>query len=263
MYHLGEKVMKLLNIGLVSAVFFLGAVSVRAEGPLPSASETSIELNITVKKDVMQDTLSAALNFRVEGQDVDQVQQQINKKMAKVWEVSKQAGGVKARHTGYRVWFDDGKDRGSYGRRQEQPTNLKLEPKWVGLQSIFLHSKDIDALKTLVLDLQGMGLAMTHFGFGVSASLREKTEKELMPDAARKLTAQAKLLATSFGSQVVALKELSLGGRNQNSSYASMASYSRSRGSSGERLAPVAEPVTEQVFLTLGGLAIIKPVLFD
>ncbi len=245
--------MKNIGLGFIVLLSCLAFGPARAE--CADKDGTGIELTVTVHRSVMQDTLSAILYFREEAPDVDAVQQAINRKMQEAWPVASNVGGIDARIRSYRVWYDDGTRRNNrYGA--EKPTSSSVAPKWIGNQVLELSSKDGAAMKQLVDQLQGLGFALSHFGYSVSPELYERTQDELLPAAAAKLLQQGQVIAAAFGSDILNIEEINLGGRSNQRAYAM-----ESPGYNGSgRQAPVAEPVEQEIWLSLGGLARMKSI---
>ena len=232
-----------------------------AESAHADQAATTINLTVSVKAPVMQDTLSASLDYRVEGPGVDTVQQAINRKMQDVWALASGVSGVKLTLAGYAVWFDDGELAMHNRLRAGASEKLKPQPKWVGQQSIRMKGKDFAALKQLVGDLQQMGLATNHFGFHVSEERREQTQDALMPLATSKLIDKTRLMASALGVRLTRLEEVSLGGRPNQYNRARYA-LAAPRGGSTDH-APVGEPVEVEITLVLAATAAVEAVRFD
>ncbi|MFC4348328.1 SIMPL domain-containing protein [Kordiimonas lipolytica] len=239
----------IMILGLMTA-----SISANADA-VDGQRETDLELTVMVKKTVKEDILVAWLYFRVEGAESDTVQQQLNEKMTDAWAIASSMSTVEAKIEGYRTWYDDG-TRGTRWERQNGTAPKDVAPKWIARQSIRLQSGNDTALRALVDRLQAAGLALNYFDYEVSPALYDKTREALMQPAAEKLILKARMLANAFSSDLLGLKEVNLGGRQGRHASAAMA-MAPERGYSGEQwIVAVAEPEDQEVYFTLGGLAV-------
>lgn len=224
----------------------------------PAAADiqsTTVDLTVRVHAEVMQDMLYVNLQYRFEGADSDIVQQRINDKMVEVWRRATDVSSVRVRPGGYRVWYDDGKKVRRIRREPALEEVIEQAPKWIGYQSIRLDGEDINAVKALADELQALGLTMAGFGFYVSETLREETQNALMLSASTKLVSKARLLAQAFGTRLLAIEEIVLGGRLSREVYADMQIASAAR-EGGSRALLAGDPVMEAVPLILSGTAV-------
>ncbi|MCJ9428992.1 SIMPL domain-containing protein [Kordiimonas marina] len=245
------------TVSLWAALLFFACATPSALAK--EAHGTTLDLTVSVSKPVMQDTLDAALYYRAEGKTAAEVQETINRAMQDVWAKASANPAIKARLTGYRVWYEENR------RPAREPGAADIVTgKWVGNQSLSMESHDFKALKQLVGAFQHDGLIVNHIGFSVSPALREQTQEALMPSAAEKLRHKAKLLADSFGVKVLRFDQVSLNGAGGGPVWreTQLNAFAAPR-SSGGVVAPVAEPVEENISLTLGGRAMLSTVEGD
>lgn len=244
-----------MKTGMVWGAVLLFVASAPQVFAADDGQGTTVDLSVSVNKPVMQDTLHASLYYRAEGESAAGVQETINKTMRDVWTKASANPAIKARLTGYRVWFVE-------DRRSLNVTRAPGEKdgEWVGNQSISMESKDFAALKNLVGALQHSGMVMSNIAFSVSPALRERTQDELMPSAAEKLRHKARLLADAFGAKLARFDQISLQGAGRGPVWAEARVNGLASSGNGNLVAPVAEPVEETVSLTLGGQAVLTTV---
>lgn len=167
-----------------------------AAAPALAEDKVLLQLGESAERLVTQDRLRAHLRVELGGNDPRALQGQVNQKMAAALDRAKAVTAVKAETQGYYVYEDK---------------TLKRGQRWWGSQSLGLTSTDSGALLALVGQLQEDGLLVSGLGYELAPETRRKVERELVPEAIRRIKEAADTVARSLGLPKAEIVKIRLG----------------------------------------------------
>ena len=172
------------------------AIPLFAAAPSLAEDKVLLQLGESAERLVTQDRLRAHLRVELGGNDPRALQGQVNQKMAAALDRAKAVAAVKAETQGYYVYEDK---------------TLKRGQRWWGSQSLGLTSTDSGALLALVGQLQEDGLLLSGLGYELAGETRRKVERELVPEAIRRIKEAADTVAKSLGLPKAEIVKIRLG----------------------------------------------------
>lgn len=216
----------------------------------PSDGATVLHLAERSERMVKRDRLAAEL--RVEKSDADpaRLQAEINRRMAMAVERAKATAAVTVSTGGYQVYeqvpSSPALDRGS----------AKPPPRWQGMQSLLLQSRDAGALLALAGALQQQGLVLSSLAYELTPEAARAVEDELTKEALARLRQRAERVADDLGMTVARIRDLQIGNAEgaQPMPRAFLASPSRAAAP-----APVAEAGDATVSVSVSGEVLLAP----
>ncbi|NRB11072.1 MAG: SIMPL domain-containing protein [Rickettsiaceae bacterium] len=197
------KVIILLNTITISNIFADTTNIDKSDKNLRKPEETILNLAATEQKEIMQDLLVASMRFEYEGTDAKTVQNEVNKVMNRVVELTKKRQGISIMMGGYNV--------SSYYKRDR--ANKTKEPKqkiWRATQTINLSSKNSDDLLKLAGRIQNLGLVMNNLSYRVSPEKTEQARNDLIEQALNKLMAKAGKVAKTLNKTKIEVIEVNI-----------------------------------------------------
>lgn len=174
----------------------LPAVSALGQTPAALGNTTVLHLTETAQRNVPRDRLRVELAVEVTDSDAAKVQAEINRRMADALARIKSVPEITLETNGYNVF-------------QENPG--KTPPRWHGLQSVSLASKDFAKLLALVGTLQQDGLMIGGLTPELSREAQESVEDALTDEALARLRQRADRIAAGLGTKVDVLRDLRIG----------------------------------------------------
>lgn len=224
---------------------------------MPPKGHTIINLNVTERTELMQDTLSANLQYELDGGSANEIQDHINKAMTQALEEAKKVTGVKVTTGSYYVYAYD--QNQTVDPRTGQP--ISTNKKWRGQQSIQLESKDSTKLLELAGKIQAMGFTMQGLNYFLSQEKSESVRDELMQKALTALGGKAKLAATALGKGGYDIIEVNIDGAMppMPPMYKTMARMEMAGAAADSVAAPVAMAGESEVTLTVTARVLLKP----
>lgn len=172
------------------------AIPLLAAAPALAEDKVLLQLGESAERLVTQDRLRAHLRIELGGNDPRALQGQVNQKMAAALDRAKAVAAVKAETQGYYVYEDK---------------TLKRGQRWWGSQSLGLTSSDSGALLALVGQLQEDGLLVSGLGYELAPETRRKVERELVPEAIRRIKEAADTVARSLDLPKAEIVKIRLG----------------------------------------------------
>ncbi len=172
------------------------AIPLLAAAPALAEDKVLLQLGESAERLVTQDRLRAQLRVELGGNDPRTLQGQVNQKMAAALDRAKAVAAVKAETQGYYVYEDK---------------TLKRGQRWWGSQSLGLTSSDSGALLALVGQLQEDGLLVSGLGYELAPETRRKVERELVPEAIRRIKEAADTVARSLDLPKAEIVKIRLG----------------------------------------------------
>src|SRR6266851_1877277 len=136
--------------------------------------------------------------LRVEASDADpaRLQAEINRRMATALERAKAAAAVTVTTGDYQV-YQKPPSRPAPDRRSANPP-----PRWQGMQSLLLQSRDAGALLALAGMLQQQGLVLSSLAYELTPEAARAVEDELTKEALARLRQRAERVAGDLGMTV-------------------------------------------------------------
>lgn len=144
------------------------------------ANETKLSLNVSVSTKSKQDKLSAVLFYEVKGFHISTLQNKINKLINQSTKRVLQEKDIEL-------------STGDYSSYRKDKENF-----WIVRQAIMLKTFNSTLLKTLVAELQTMGLALQNFSFYLSEEKKESLIDGLLKEALQKAKSRAEYIAKAI-----------------------------------------------------------------
>jgi len=198
-FHKKGHLMRILLIALFLFTLPLPA-SAQIEDPILSMPDGQVILNIsaTERREVEQDLLVATLNYTATNKNSRELQNEINKAMAKALDVVKKEKSVKVNTGSYQVY--------------ETTEPRTKEKKWRGSQSLTIKSKDAETVLELAGKLQDMKLNMNGLNYTLSPETAIEVQDSLMEDALKQLQTRANRAAKAMGKSTAELRDVNVQG---------------------------------------------------
>jgi predicted secreted protein len=170
------------------------------EDPILTMPDGQVILNIsaTERREVEQDLLVATLTYTATNKNSRELQNEINKIMAKSLDVVKKEKSVKVNTGSYQVYE-------THDRRTK-------EKKWQGSQSLTIKSKDAETVLELAGKLQDMKLNMNGLNYTLSPETAVEIQDSLMEDALKQLQNRADRAAKALGKSTAELRDVNVQG---------------------------------------------------
>lgn len=217
---------------------------------------TALNISATENVEVEQDLLVASLRIQKEAKNSKEVQDYINKSMAKALETIKKVASVKVETGGYYVSPDYRNIKKPDGEYEQ------VLDKWRGSQTVTIKGKTAEDVLKLAGELQDMDFMMNGLNYQLSPEKFEEVRDGLMEVTIKKLNDRAKRVANALDKKTVDLVEINV---DANNGYQPRPMYAR--GAKMEMMsmaadgmaAPVAESGETTVSMTVNARAIIRP----
>ena len=247
----------LLAVSMLSLSSFATPVLAQDNGlALPPEGSTIINFSATETRSVPQDLLMASLRVELDEGTPVEIQKKINESMKKALGIAKAESALKVSTGSYSVYKYDkpGKILNKETGQQE------MIPVWRGSQTIDIESKDATKLLDTIGKIQELGFAMNNLSYTVSPEVADKIRDELMVEALKKLTAKAKVVASTLGKQSVDLVDVNvdMGGPVMPMYNKAVMMRAEPAGMDAAMPAPVAEAGETDLALTVSARALIK-----
>ena len=239
---------------------FANTGTLRAEDnviALPPAGHTIVNLSVTERTKLEQDTLSGTLNYQLDGASASEIQDKINKAVTEALAEAKKATDVKTTTGSYYVY--EFNDQSTIDPRTGRP--FENRKTWRGQQSISLESKDSAALLELAGKIQTLGFTMQGLNYSLSPEKADTVRDSLMEKGLKSLGARAKLAADALGKNGFDIIDVNIDGseRPYPVMYRNMAKMEMAAASADSMAAPVAEAGETDVTMTLNARILLKP----
>jgi len=224
---------------------------------LPPAGTTLVNLSVTERTKMTQDTLSTTLNYQLDGASANDIQDKINKAMTQALAEAKKVADVKTTTGSYYVY--EYQDQSTVDPKTGQPFTTKKV--WRGQQSISLESEKSTALLDLAGKIQAMGFTMQGLNYSLSPEKADTVRDTLMEKGLKSLSAKAKLAATALGKGNYDIIDVNVDGGSPNYPvmYRSMAKMEMAGAPAADMAAPVAEAGETDVTMTINARVLLKP----
>lgn len=240
---------------------YTGAKPARADDniiALPPAGHTIINLSVTERTKLEQDTLSATLNYQLNGPSASEVQDKINKAVTEAIAKAKLVNDVKTTTGSYYVY--EYNDNATIDPRTGQPFENKKT--WRGQQSITLETQNAAALLELAGAIQSLGFTMQGLTYSLSPEKADTVRDDLMSKGLKALGARAKLAADALGKGSFDIIDVNIDGaeRPYPVMYRNMAKMELATMASADAMsAPIAEAGETDVTMTINARILLKP----
>ena len=219
-------------------------------GSVPSDNNATV-LHLTERGERMVKRDRLAAELRVEARDGDpaRLQAEINRRMAAALERAKAIAAVTATTGGYHVY-------------QQPPGTAAADgasanpPRWQGMQSLLLQSRDAATLLTLIGTLQQQGLLLSSLAYELTPEAARAVEDELTKEALARLRQRAERVADDLGMAVERIRDLQIG--NADGTQPLPRAFLAAR-SPNAAPAPVAEPGDATVSVSVSGEVLLAP----
>jgi uncharacterized protein len=205
-----------------------------------AASTTVLHLSETAEREVPRDRLRVVLAVEATDRDAVKLQADINRRMSAALARAKTAPDVEAATEGYSVY---------------QEHNPKTPALWHGSQSLSLRGTDFGHVLGLVGALQQEGLVVTGLAPELSSEARKAVEDALTDTALARLRRRAEHIASGLGAKIASYRDLRIG----NAGVPPVPFYAMARAAAAPAVAPVAEPGTATVSVTVSADIALTP----
>lgn len=240
------------SLALVAIVGLFYAQTLMAQNTydLDDLGDGQVLLNLSVSEEVqvIQDLLSAVLQFMVRGPDSTALQREVNQAMTQALEILGNEEGLEFHTQQYHV-------HPVYGRNDDAQAHV--EPIWQAQQSVRVSSLDAATVLAVVAQLQSRGFQMQQLEYSLSSAAHREASDALLEAAIARLQHKAQHVAQLLGKSQANIIEVSL-----NDSPAlglrgmSMARFSTD---AADIAPPVAEPGKSTVTVAVSARALISP----
>lgn len=247
--------MRTAALALLASAFLAAPAFAQETIALPPSGTTIVSLNATERTQLTQDTLNASLRMEIDGTSAQDIQDKINKAMAKALEEAKKVSDVKTSTSGYYVYaFDDGQPDPKTGRI------VNPVKKWRGSQSIELESKDSTKLLDLAGKIQGMGFVMGGLNYSLSTVKAEQARDAMIAQAIKTLNEKAKVVQTAMGKGNFEIIDMNIDS-NMPTAYPMYKTMRMEMAGApaADMSAPVAQAGESEVSLTITARVLLKP----
>jgi len=191
----------------LSAMLLAAPAWAQTPGVVPPVDDSATVLHLVERSErmVKRDRLIAEL--RVEASDADpaRLQAEINRRMAAALERAKAAAAVTVTTGGYHVY-------------QQPPSppvpdrpSANSPPRWQGMQSLLLQSRDAGTLLALAGTLQQQGLVLSSLAYELTPEAARAVEDNLTKEALTRLQQRAERVAGDLGMTVERIRDLQVG----------------------------------------------------
>jgi len=171
-------------------------VFLMAAGGVAAAEEAGHRVSFRVSRaqEVGNDRVEATLSASAETPGAAEAAQEVNRNMQWALELARKEKGVSVRTTGYRTYpvHEEGRIR-----------------RWRAHQEVLLESGDVEALTSLVGELQTR-LALQSFSFRVSDTKRRQVEAALIEETLAAFRSRAEQVRLSLEAEAWELDQLSI-----------------------------------------------------
>jgi len=246
----------LLSAVLLSAIAFPAFADDDNIIALPPEGTTIINLSVTERVKLPQDTLNATLNYQLDGASANEVQDKINKAVAESVAEAKKVPTVKTTTGSYYVYqFEESSVDPQTGK------NLPNKKLWRGQQSIQLESENSAALLDLAGKIQSRGFTMQGLNYSLSQEKTDAAKDSLMERALKQLGAKSKIAATALGKGKYDIIDVNVDNTYTPQPpvmYARMAKMEMAADAAGVA-APTAEAGESEVTMTVTARVLLKP----
>jgi len=223
---------------------------------LPPEGHTILNISVTERTEVTQDTLSAALRYEMDGGSANEIQDAINKAVKSALDEAKKYNDVKTSTGGYHVYSYN--ERNMVDPRTGEPISKKKS--WRGSQSITLEGENASALLELAGKIQEMGFLMGGLNYSLSPEKSESVRDGLMTKALGKLGTRASLAAKALNKSGYDILEVNIDSSMPSFPvYRMMAKGAMAMDSAAEMAAPSAEAGESDVTMTINARVMLKP----
>ena len=242
----------------ITSILFL-SLAVTASQPAMAQNQFSLgelqpgqlmlNLSTTEQRSVEQDSLTASLEFIVQGRDRNQIQNELNTTMAKALMLLEDQEAFEFQTSGYQVFIVE----------TARPTKTDItNPVWRARQSVELSGTDSTRILETTAKLQNLGLTLTSLYYSLSVARYEEVAGQLLEQALAKLQGRAETAASALGKASASLVEVSMDGspnfggyRERGAVFAMAADSSMSP--------PVADPGETTVSVSISARAVVCP----
>jgi predicted secreted protein len=221
---------------------------------LPPSGTTIINLSVTERTTLPQDTLNASLRLEQEGTSATDIQNNINKQMTNALAEAKKVTEVKTSTGGYYVYqYDAGTPDPKTGQI------LKSDKKWRGSQTIQLESKDSAKLLDLAGKIQSMGFVMDGLNYSLSNAQADSVRDDLMTKALKGIGDKAKIAQTALGKGSYDILDVNIDNASPPIYPMYKAMAMRAESAQADMAAPAAQAGETDVNLTVNARVLLKP----
>jgi len=210
--------------------------------------QTLLNLSVTQQAEVDQDQLTAVLRYSTRGSNQTELQEEVNRIMAKALSLLENTQGLEYATQQYHV----------YAMTPPRASKRDLEnPTWQAQQSLGITGTDSAVLLDIAGRLQKAGLEMVRLDYSLSPEKHRSVSDNLLAEALESLQARADETAKLMGRSSAALLEVSLdNSQNVMSRHRAMP---MAAAESADFSAPVAEPGKTTVSITVSARALLSP----
>lgn len=238
------------NHFLIIATFLLTSFSVAAENQCEAPKGAYVNLSVTKVAEVANDLLTASLQVEQDNEDQRALQNSLNEAMAKAITIAKQYKTVATRTDQYYVYQFD-KDQGGDDKKKLPPKKM-----WRGGQTLTLKSTSPDDLLKLTGELQEAGMLVQNLSYSLSGDKKEATRDSLMEEALTALIQKSMRAAKALNKEYDGFTLVSIDPIQQPSPM--MPLMGMANPAMEKMAAPVAEPGTSEVSVTVSATAALK-----
>lgn len=182
------------KVAAIAVGWVLFGISGSARADAAPDPKNRVDFQVEASREVVNDWIQAVIGSTEEDADAARLADRINTKMSRALAVAKAATGVRVESGGYSTYpiHQDGKLR-----------------RWRASQDLVLESADIDAITTLVGELQSE-LQLRTIGFSISPERRRSVEDELIAEALAAFKERAEIVRKNLGARSYELVQVSI-----------------------------------------------------
>ncbi len=209
-----------------------------------------LNLGVTERISVEQDTLNASLAYSVQGRDKISLQNEVNEKIAGALELIDVIPEIEYSTGQYYIYII----------RPGRPSRNDVEnPTWRAQQSLQLNSKNSDVLLEAVGELQSIGMEINGLDYSLSEEAFAQTSDSLLSIALEKLQSRASETAELLDKSSTNLVEVTINGDRSAGFFQPRMAMMESAQDNPTMTTPTAIPGQSEVSLNVSAKALLSP----
>ena len=215
-----------------------------------ASGQLLLNLGVTERISVEQDTLNASLAYSVQGRDKISLQNEVNEKIAGALELIDVIPEIEYSTGQYYIYII----------RPGRPSRNDVEnPTWRAQQSLQLNSKNSDVLLEAVGELQSIGMEINRLDYSLSEEAFAQTSDSLLAIALEKLQSRASETAELLDKSSANLVEVTINGNRSAGFLQPRMAMMESAQDNPTMTTPTAIPGQSEVSLNVSAKALLSP----
>lgn len=208
-------------------------------------NKTEFHFSTDVTREVEQDSMLASLSSRKEGKSVKELKSEVNEKLNKVMDLTKQYPSIEVSSNGIRT----------YPTYYTQKNGKRLIENWVAEGELVLKSKDLESMAK-VLDNLGDNASIDNVSFSVSKEKLASLEDEMTLEIIQQFQHKAEIIQKGLNAKKYTLQNVRLNTPSDRANFSDGYYFAGERALS--KIAPSSEAKRSEPMILIPGKQIIK-----